>query len=122
MVVNEVFYSRLGSPALANNPTVSLIGQQNTTAVIVGVYPSSQWDSEPGMYLLTDAMQAITPAVAPAPPSGGGVALGGMGMSYGMGQQPPMYEAWVPPELSTQFEKLLQRDIQGGLGRTRVST
>ncbi|MGO4692262.1 ABC transporter permease [Glaciibacter sp. 2TAF33] len=107
VLVNSVFYDRIGRPDLATHPTISLLGQQDTTAVVTGVYPSQQWETEPAMYMLADAvagLPATTPAsdVPGAPPGGF--------------SNPPQYELWVPPELADQLTTLLQRDLQGALG------
>ncbi|GAA3890519.1 hypothetical protein GCM10022381_35510 [Leifsonia kafniensis] len=110
LIVNEVFYNRLGRPDLATHPTTTLVGQQNTTAVIVGVTPSSQWDMTPTMFMLTDALQGLVPVGAasqqPSDPN-----------SYMMGGQPPGYELWVPTEISDQLVTALQRDIGASLGK-----
>jgi len=108
LVVNSVVYDRLGRPDLATHPTVTLVGQQNTTAVVIGVYPAMSWDLQPATYMLTDAMQALVPVTAPAPVD--------PNMGWNQSQQPPMYEAWVPPELAVKLTTALQRDVQAALG------
>lgn len=115
VVVNSVYYDRIGRPDLATHPTTTLVGQQNTTAVVIGVYPSMSWETEPALYLLADAMQALVPATTAAPGGGGGMAIDG-GMMNSFGTQPPTYEAWVPPESAVELTTALQRDIQGALG------
>jgi putative ABC transport system permease protein len=107
VLVNAVFYDRIGRPNLASHPTVTLVGQQNTTAVITGVYPAQQWETEPAMYMLTDAVAAL-PATVPA--------VGGPDGGPGFFSNPPQYELWVPPELAEQLTTVLQRDLQGALG------
>lgn len=101
VLVNEVFYERMGQPDLSTHPTTTLIGEQDTTAVITGVYPSSTWEIEPSLYILADALAAI-PAAASVDPN----------MQYG----PPLYEMWVPPEIAEELAVALQRDVQGALG------
>jgi putative ABC transport system permease protein len=108
VIVNSIYYERLGSPDLATHPTTTLIGQQSTTAVVTGVFPVSQWDTEPAMYMLTDALQAIPTAVSAS-------SVQNVDM-YGFGSQPPTYEVWVPPELAVPLTEALQRDIKGALG------
>ncbi|MEO6310408.1 MAG: ABC transporter permease [Leifsonia sp.] len=108
LVVNSVVYDRLGRPDLASHPTVTLIGQQSTTAVVIGVYPAMSWDLQPAFYMLADAMQALVPAPA--------AAQADPNMGWNLGPQPPMYEAWVPPELAVELTAALQRDVQGALG------
>lgn len=96
LVVNSLLMERLGSPALDTNPTLKLVGDTAVTAVIIGVVPSSEWDS-PRAYLLNSAYERVTtPAV--------------------VAQNAPSYEMWVPPELSDQLTPLIQRDVAGVLG------
>jgi putative ABC transport system permease protein len=107
VLVNSVFYDRIGRPDLATHPTISLLGQQNTTAVVTGVYPSQQWETEPAMYMLADAADAL-PATTPAVDVPSGAPAGF--------SNPTQYELWVPPELADQLTTALQRDLQGALG------
>jgi putative ABC transport system permease protein len=99
VLVNQVFWDRLGRPDLATHPTTTLLGATPTTAVITGVYPVSVWETEPAMYLLMDTVTALTPADQ--------LAAGG---------NTPNYELWVPPEISEDLMTALQRDAQGALG------
>lgn len=96
IVVNEAFWQRLGAPDLAQNPTVKLLGESPTTAVVVGVHRSQSWETEPTMYMLNDAYAAIAPTAQP--------------------MQQPEYELWVPPELSEQMRVEIQADVQARLG------
>ena len=96
VVVNSMLMERLGSPALNTHPTIKLVGDTAVTAVIIGVMPSSQYDSPRG-YILNSAYERVTaPAVVAA--------------------NPPNYEMWVPPDLSDQLTPLIQRDVAGALG------
>ena len=105
VLVNQVFYDRIGRPDLATHPTTTLLGGTPTTAVITGVYPVSTWDTEPAMYLLMDSLSALVPAELLA--AGGNV---------------PNYELWVPPAISEELIPALQRDLEGALGEgTMVS-
>jgi putative ABC transport system permease protein len=99
VLVNEVFYDRLGRPDLATNPTTTLLGATPTTAVITGVYPVNTWETEPAMYLLMDSLTKLVPPEQLA--AGGAV---------------PNYELWVPTEISEELIPALQRDLQGELG------
>ena len=99
VLVNQVFYDRIGRPDLATHPTTTLLGGTPTTAVITGVYPVSTWETEPAMYMLMDTITAITPAEQLV--AGGGA---------------PNYELWVPPEISEDLIVALQRDAEGALG------
>ncbi|PXA70861.1 ABC transporter permease [Cryobacterium arcticum] len=105
VLVNQIFYDRIGQPDLATHPTTTLLGATPTTAVITGVYPVSTWDTEPAMYLLMDSLSALVPADQLA--AGGNV---------------PNYELWVPPAISEELIPALQRDLEGALGEgTMVS-
>jgi putative ABC transport system permease protein len=104
VLVNSVFYDRLGRPDLRTHPTTTLIGQQNTVAVIAGVYPAALWDTTPAMYMLADAVAALPPLAQGSPDQ------------MGFGMQPPQYELWVPPELADQLKTALERDTQAALG------
>ena len=97
VIVNEVMWNLLGSPALSSHPTVILPGKQPTTAVITAVTPSAQYEDYPAMFLLTNALDRIA--------------------SEELRQQTfPTYEAWVPIELADQLMTLIQRDVSGALG------
>ena len=105
VLVNQIFYDRIGQPDLATHPTTTLLGDTPTTAVITGVYPVSTWETEPGMYLLMDTLDAL--GSADQAMAGGSL---------------PNYELWVPPEISEELIPALQRDVEGALGAgTQVS-
>ena len=103
IVVNSVFYDRIGRPDLRTHPTTTMLGQQSTTAVITGVYQAMVWETEPAIYMLADALAAIAPAATATD-------------GAGFGAPTPSYELWVPPALSDQLSAALQRDVQGALG------
>jgi putative ABC transport system permease protein len=97
LIVNEVMWNLLGSPALESHPTVTLPGKDPTTAVITAVTPSSQYEDYPTMFMLTAGWDRIA--------------------TEELRQQTyPSYEAWVPVELSDQLTALIQRDVAGALG------
>lgn len=103
VIVNEVFFRRLGSPALATHPTTTLLGEQRSTAVIVGVYPSATWDTNPAMYMLADAYGRLPAVTAPADP--------------GLGQPDQVqYEMWVPPAVAARLSVDLKGMFQSALG------
>ncbi|QYF74303.1 ABC transporter permease [Cryobacterium sp. PAMC25264] len=105
VLVNEVFYDRIGRPDLATHPTTTLLGATPTTAVITGVYPVSTWETEPAMYLLMDTLTAMS--------SPEEIASGTLN---------PNYELWVPPAASDEIMSAVQRDLTGALGAgTQVS-
>jgi putative ABC transport system permease protein len=97
VIVNEVFWRQIGSPPLATHPTVTLPGSQPTTAVIVGTTPSGPLDDYPTMFMLASAYERIVPTST-------------------LTQNPPTYEAWVPPDVAEQLTPLLERDLAGALG------
>ncbi len=97
VIINEWFWKQIGSPDLATHPTVVLLGENDVTAVVVGVTPSPEWDQGPTAIMLYSAYERITPPAI-------------------MAMSPPSYEMWIPPELSDQLSPLVQRDIAGSLG------
>ena len=100
VLVNSIFWDRLGRPDLRTHPTATLVGERTTTAVVTGVYPALSWETEPAMYMLADALTALTPVVTDP------------NQQFG----PPSYELWVPVDVSEQLVTALQRDVQGALG------
>lgn len=100
VLINSVFWDRLGRPDLRTHPTATLLGEESTTAVITGIYPAPSWDTEPAMYMLADALTALPSAAADSNSQSG----------------PPAYELWVPVDVSEQLVTALQRDVQGALG------
>ncbi|WP_223690909.1 ABC transporter permease [Leifsonia poae] len=65
LVVNTVFWNRLGSPDLATHPTAQLLGEHPQTGVVIGVARTAEWETEPRAYLL--ASEAATLATATTP-------------------------------------------------------
>lgn len=97
LVVNDLFYERLGSPDLRTHPTVRLVGETTGTAVVIGVLPSESWESTPRSYILNSAFERISSPAA-------------------RDSAVPGYELWVPPELADELTSLIQRDTAGALG------
>ncbi|QHC59908.1 ABC transporter permease [Rathayibacter sp. VKM Ac-2760] len=101
LVINEIFWDRIGRPDLRTHPTATLLGgEHDTTAVVIGVTPSNQYDTEPSAMMLADAYSAIAPEADPA--SGGA--------------QVPNYEMWVPLEIADPLIAAVQRDVTAALG------
>ncbi|MDY0913494.1 ABC transporter permease [Rathayibacter festucae] len=101
LVINEVFWDRLGRPDLRTHPTATLLGgEHDTTAVVIGVTPSNQYDTSPSAMMLVDAYSAIAPEADPA---------------FG-GPQLPNYEMWVPLELADPLIEAVKRDVTAALG------
>jgi putative ABC transport system permease protein len=97
IIVNEVFWKRLGSPNLASHPVVSLTGANPVTAVVVGVLPSAPYDEWPSMMMLYSAWERT------------GTVMPGM-------EQPSQFELWVPPEIVDELMPLIERDLRGAVG------
>lgn len=97
LIVSDGMYQRMGAPDLRTHPTVLLLGQQETTAVVIGVLPASPFDSSLSMFVLNPAYRAVaTPAA--------------------LSQAWSQFEFWVPPELSDELTGLIQRDVAGAFG------
>lgn len=97
VIVSDAFYQRLGAPDLRTHPTVTLLGDRDTTAVIIGVLPASIYDISMRMYLLNSAYAELASPTM-------------------LAQSFPQYEMWVPPELATQLTDLIKRDISAAFG------
>lgn len=98
LVVNEIFWDRIGNPDLRTHPTVVLPGEEDTTAVVVGVTPSFTYETEPSMFMLASQVARIQEPAA--------VAQNG----------PPQFEAWLPPEVSEQLGARMADDIRVRVG------
>ncbi|WP_022890891.1 ABC transporter permease [Agromyces italicus] len=101
LVVNEAFWAKLGRPALATHPVVELIGSERVDAVVVGVTPSQGgWDTQPSMFVLTDAYVGLQPET-PDPM---------------MGEFVPAYEMWVPEGVSDELMASMREAFRSGIG------
>lgn len=97
IIVSDAFFQRLGAPDLRTNPTVTLLGENDVTAVVIGVMPAANYDAGLRMYILNSAWkQLATPTM--------------IAQSY------PQYEMWVPPELAAELTDLIKRDISASFG------
>ncbi|MDD9154470.1 ABC transporter permease [Plantibacter flavus] len=103
IVVNPAFWQRLGSPPIETHPTVTVHGEHPVTAVIVGVYASNEWDTEPQLSILPAGTALIGPV---------------SGAEEGMGQpgQLPQFEFWVPNADAEAFTQRIQSDLRAELG------
>lgn len=98
VIVNDWMWKRLGSPPLDSHPTITVPGVVPMVGVIVGVTPTPVWEEYASMYILWDAYAArLSPADLE---------------NYG----PPIYEAWVPPELADELMGRIGQDVGGALG------
>ncbi|QTX05028.1 ABC transporter permease [Agromyces archimandritae] len=98
IVVNSIFWDRMGRPPLATHPTVELATAPRATAVVIGVQPPQQWEEEPSAIMLYDAYAAVAPPAGPA--------------SDMMGFGTPSYEAWVGEEIADPFMQRVSEDLQ----------
>lgn len=98
LIVNERFWERMGSPDLRTHPTVVLPGEKDTVALVVGVTPSSTYDTLPSMYMLGSQYRTVA---ATAPSQAG---------------NPPQYEVWVPDTDAEALGARLAADIGGLMG------
>ncbi|BDZ47595.1 ABC transporter permease [Naasia aerilata] len=99
LVVNQRFWELIGSPDLRTHPTVALTGSAtDVTALVVGVTPSSSFETEPTSFLLASQALAL---LGPADQE-----------MYGT----PQFEVWVPPAISQELGQRLSADISGQLG------
>lgn len=60
VVINSALWERLGSPAMETHPTISSPSHGFGTLVIVGVYASQEWDTDPGLKLLAGGLRQIS--------------------------------------------------------------
>ncbi|MEA9986618.1 ABC transporter permease [Subtercola sp. RTI3] len=100
LIVNDIFYARLGSPDLSTHPTVTLAGSKPVTAVLVGVTASQSWETQPSMMMLNDAYTQLADKLT-------------TDASY---PSYPSYEMWVPPALSADLTTRLTADFSASLG------
>jgi putative ABC transport system permease protein len=97
IVVNEAFWERIGSPDLATHPTVTSGRFDDATLVVIGVYASPSWDTEPGLMMLAGSAATALPPGA-------------------FDELMPMYEMWVPPASGEELMGLVQSDLSARLG------
>ena len=90
LVVSENFYTAAGRPNLVSNPKVQLVGQQKTTAVIIGVVPDQHPQAPPSAFMLTGAAEAA------------GIAAGGFGQ----------FKVWVGESQAEPLKLAITSDLQ----------
>ena len=122
LIVNEVFWDRMGRPPMESHPVVALGGEGvpgaasglpagGTLAVIVGVTPTSAWETEPTMIMLARHAEAMQKAA-----TGERGSAAAAEDPYGGGAPQSQYEMWVPPELADALTAAVTRDLQSALG------
>ena len=98
VIINEYLWNQLGSPALQTHPTLDLLsGEQPVTGVIVGITPSSIYDTWPTVTALYSAVDRL---------------VANSERQY----VSPSLEMWVPPEIAEPLQEAVRRDIAGALG------
>jgi putative ABC transport system permease protein len=107
LVINTVFWQRMGAPALSAHPTVEILGEHPQTGVVIGVLTTSEYETMPQAYLV-DSVPARQVMTTDAGAESGGMQMGG--------GQPPMFEAWVPPELAPKLTERIKSDLTASLG------
>jgi len=90
LVVSENFYTAAGRPDLVSNPKVQLVGQQKTTAVIIGIVPDQHPQAPPSAFMLTGAADAA------------GIAAGGFGQ----------FKFWVGESQAEPLKLAITSDLQ----------
>ncbi|MCU1585155.1 MAG: Cell division protein FtsX [Microbacteriaceae bacterium] len=98
LVVNDVFWQRIGSPDLRTHPTVSLLGPHPVSAVVIGISGQTFGTDQPAMYMLPSGF-AATSTSASSPE-----------------EQQAQFEAWVPPSVAKDLEPLIKRDMVAAAG------
>lgn len=97
VIINENFWELLGSPPLETHPTVELAGEQNTTAVVIGVTPNPGDYSDPEITMLfSDGVERMS--------------------ELDRQNNGSTYELWIPPQIAAELQPLIEADITGTLG------
>lgn len=91
VVVSEAFYNAAGRPNLVTHPKVTLLGTQETTAVMIGVVPDQYPEMPPSAYMLTGAAQKA-----------------GVSALAGAGQ----FKLWVQDEQAEALQAAISADLQ----------
>jgi len=98
IVVNQAFLDQLGGADVVTHPTVRLPGSPGVTAVVVGEYASSEYDTEPMFYQLANSV--ATSSVAPGTDDGG----------------QRSFEVWVPESGGKALAKRIASDAERAVG------
>lgn len=97
LVVSDQFWQRLGSPDLRTHPTITLLGENPVTAVVVGVLPTQPFDASLRAYILNSAYSSLASPEQIA-------------------QSWAQYEFWVPDAMATELTDLISRDVAAAYG------
>lgn len=103
IIVNEDFWTRLGTPPLETHPTATVRrGESEVTAVVIGVVRTPESPDYPTATLLGATADRLVDAGDPD--------FAG----------PPTYEAWVPPEDGDALASAIQSELDQRLGADAV--
>jgi len=102
IVINDLLWDALGRPSMASHPTIELLTERPTEALIIGVVPSSQWEMSFRANLLVSAWEQIRPTAIGYTPS------------------PPTFELWVPLEIADVLTERIRAELTTALGGSLV--
>lgn len=98
IVVNQAFLDRLGGADVVTHPTVRLTGTPGVTAVVVGEYASSEFDTEPMFYQLANS--TATSSVAAGTDDG----------------NQRTFEVWIPQSGAKALANRIASDAERAVG------
>lgn len=99
IIINNATWQRMGAPDLRTHPTVTILGERDVTAVVIGVLPPESFEEGiTRMFMLSSAYEPLAPPVDPNM------------MPY------VQHEFWVPPDMADQLTELLKRDVTAAFG------
>lgn len=103
IIVNEAFWRRLGSPALATHPTATVLdGESKVTALVIGVVKTPESPDDATAIVLNSSLDRL--AASQTRPF-----------------EPPSREAWVPPEVAAPLVSAITAEFDQALGKDVVS-
>jgi len=98
LIINEHLWEALGRPPMSSHPTVTVLSERPTEAIVIGVVPSLQWEMGFRADMLVSAWERIRPtAIGYAPPT-------------------PSVELWVPLEIADQLTERIRAELTTALG------
>ncbi len=98
VIVNDHIWQQLGRPALETHPTITLYGDRDTEALIIGVEPPRIYENYPRQVILASGWDLLQ---VPTPEWGGGWS---------------QYELWVPPELADPLTQRITAELVAAFG------
>ncbi|MHA7262525.1 ABC transporter permease [Arthrobacter sp. TMN-37] len=96
VIVNEAFHTMMGSPDIAADPGVELLGERPVRAVVIGILANDYPEAQPQAYLLKDQADRWD-----------------VGAAQG---STPMLEAWVPTVMADELTARITADLQAEFG------